>query len=609
MANDYMAKLAADLDGMTMGGLASKGRYGDTMIAHINPQEAEMLMEEGGSGTINPMTGLPEFYDSWSDSDDTGDGFGGFADAMGGGDISYSDEGIGYDEPASSADSGPEVDWAAGWGESDPGGPTKGQAQEAADKMETFDEGVEVARNRGIDVNQDFMQRLSNSIEGRTTDSRGNNIGLTRGEIGTLSSYTDNPNDPRFGSYLGYNDLVDINAFQTIKEDNARKDIAYTDSLNVEFKEKGLNAKIEPDPQNPGNYVYSGPDAAQAMFGEIFGAVGNLVGGYGSMMLDAFQMTPGGLVTGALFGRDLLAPQFFEGKSIPGPGKYIGEKLGFVDEEGKAPLEGLYNSITGSIKDALGIGTDKPADKISVNKSGEITSASKEGKDISLSGVPSPTDVIDNILNQDAMMTPDSPEAYFGTSPQTGLPTDEEFLDMTSGDVPAYTVADYDDPAQRAGLSDTPKFGDIRDGFNMVQQDYRQNDPAFREGRTAPDYQALANERRDDYLSTLDLNTASTLVDPAIQSTAFANQPDRFDDPGGIEPIVRRKPRPVVSQAIDEAVTKEEKPSFPTTPLPRLTEGGLKTLQYVYRNDPETLQNIYNKYALPEQYSGLKALV
>ena len=60
---------------------------------------------------------------------------------------------------------------------------------------------------------------------------------------------------------------------------------------------------------------------------------------------------------------------------------------------------------------------------------------------------------------------------------------------------------------------------------------------------------------------------------------------------------------------IDEAVTKEEKPSFPTTPLPRLTEGGLKTLQYVYRNDPETLQNIYNKYALPEQYSGLKALV
>ena len=59
-----MAKLAADLEGRTMGGLASRGRRGDTMLAYINPQEAEMLMEEGGSGTINPMTGLPEFF--WS---------------------------------------------------------------------------------------------------------------------------------------------------------------------------------------------------------------------------------------------------------------------------------------------------------------------------------------------------------------------------------------------------------------------------------------------------------------------------------------------------------------------------------------------------------------
>jgi len=42
--------------------LASKGRYGDTMLAHINPQEAGLLRSMGGSGTINPQTGLPEFY-------------------------------------------------------------------------------------------------------------------------------------------------------------------------------------------------------------------------------------------------------------------------------------------------------------------------------------------------------------------------------------------------------------------------------------------------------------------------------------------------------------------------------------------------------------------
>jgi len=41
--------------------LASKGRGGDTMLAHINPQEAALLKAHGGSGTINPDTGLPEF--------------------------------------------------------------------------------------------------------------------------------------------------------------------------------------------------------------------------------------------------------------------------------------------------------------------------------------------------------------------------------------------------------------------------------------------------------------------------------------------------------------------------------------------------------------------
>jgi len=42
--------------------LASKGRYGDTMLAHVNPQEAAMLQSMGGAGTINPRTGLREFY-------------------------------------------------------------------------------------------------------------------------------------------------------------------------------------------------------------------------------------------------------------------------------------------------------------------------------------------------------------------------------------------------------------------------------------------------------------------------------------------------------------------------------------------------------------------
>jgi hypothetical protein len=42
--------------------LASAGRNGDTELAHINPVEAALLRAMGGSGTINPETGLPEYF-------------------------------------------------------------------------------------------------------------------------------------------------------------------------------------------------------------------------------------------------------------------------------------------------------------------------------------------------------------------------------------------------------------------------------------------------------------------------------------------------------------------------------------------------------------------
>lgn len=42
--------------------LQQYGRNGDTMLAHITPQEADVLKRMGGSGTINPDTGLPEYF-------------------------------------------------------------------------------------------------------------------------------------------------------------------------------------------------------------------------------------------------------------------------------------------------------------------------------------------------------------------------------------------------------------------------------------------------------------------------------------------------------------------------------------------------------------------
>jgi hypothetical protein len=42
--------------------IAKSGRNGDSLVAHINPEEASMLKQRGGAGTRNPQTGMLEFY-------------------------------------------------------------------------------------------------------------------------------------------------------------------------------------------------------------------------------------------------------------------------------------------------------------------------------------------------------------------------------------------------------------------------------------------------------------------------------------------------------------------------------------------------------------------
>jgi hypothetical protein len=45
--------------------LQTQGRGGDTILAHITPEEAQLLESRGGAGTLNPNTGLPEY--GWLD--------------------------------------------------------------------------------------------------------------------------------------------------------------------------------------------------------------------------------------------------------------------------------------------------------------------------------------------------------------------------------------------------------------------------------------------------------------------------------------------------------------------------------------------------------------
>jgi hypothetical protein len=53
-------------------GVAQAGRNGDTVLAHITPEQASFLKAQGGSGSINPKTGLREFFEE--DEKDTGSG-------------------------------------------------------------------------------------------------------------------------------------------------------------------------------------------------------------------------------------------------------------------------------------------------------------------------------------------------------------------------------------------------------------------------------------------------------------------------------------------------------------------------------------------------------
>ena len=71
MVRESIKKAGSSAKGFAKGGLASvkesaklvqaAGRGEDKILAHITPAEAELLKSRGGSGDINPATGLPEY--------------------------------------------------------------------------------------------------------------------------------------------------------------------------------------------------------------------------------------------------------------------------------------------------------------------------------------------------------------------------------------------------------------------------------------------------------------------------------------------------------------------------------------------------------------------
>jgi len=60
--NSYRADEGMKFTPKELKKIAKAGRYGDTMLAHVTPEESALLQALGGSGTTNPYTGLPEHF-------------------------------------------------------------------------------------------------------------------------------------------------------------------------------------------------------------------------------------------------------------------------------------------------------------------------------------------------------------------------------------------------------------------------------------------------------------------------------------------------------------------------------------------------------------------
>lgn len=84
--------------------LRSKGRNGDTELAHVNPREKAILKAMGGAGSRNPRTGLREYY---SDADVGGDPSGSNAPDVGGGRQDFGGQFGGYLESAVASNQSP----------------------------------------------------------------------------------------------------------------------------------------------------------------------------------------------------------------------------------------------------------------------------------------------------------------------------------------------------------------------------------------------------------------------------------------------------------------------------------------------------------------------
>jgi hypothetical protein len=137
------SKRGLDFDKYMAKRLAAKGRNGDTMLAHINPSEAQMLKQAGGSGRINPDTGLMAFDNpSQGDYGNSNYGNSNYGGLYGGGNGSPSSNSGGYKDQGRGSGV---TDARPNPGGGNTGGSDKGGGRDRQDSPPTKNVGDKVA--------------------------------------------------------------------------------------------------------------------------------------------------------------------------------------------------------------------------------------------------------------------------------------------------------------------------------------------------------------------------------------------------------------------------------------------------------------------------------
>ena len=166
--------------------LAKHGRNGDTVLAHITPKEAALLDRVTDGGSINPITGLPEFFDGdVGDPGDPGEGNADSGNSGGGtGDVG-SLGGVGEDSDANA-----EADAAEG---GQGGGTGTGFLDAIADvenanDVNSFDIGL--GDPVGPDAAPGFLENPLGWLEGWLNEDEGKNLaGVMSGFVGPLGGF------------------------------------------------------------------------------------------------------------------------------------------------------------------------------------------------------------------------------------------------------------------------------------------------------------------------------------------------------------------------------------------------------------------------------------